>query len=1615
MKKSFIIIVFTILSIGVFSQPKWTNNPNSERAFVENKGQYDGRNWQSTNQIKYALSQQDGWFTFFSNKGITHRIERLVRNPKKKKGEGDANNNLPSRIHLSEFVNISFVGANNNVKIIAEEKTNHYYSYAVKDLKTNDVNNVNNVKGYKKITYKNIYNNIDIEYTLHPDGGIKYNVILHPGANPNEIKMKYETFHTNHLDEKIDIKLNSQTGQLEINTASTKIIEHKPLTFYQNSKTVIQSEYVFSNNILTFNLGNYDNSQKVVIDPWVVTPNFNAGDFTREVETDATGNVYVIGGEIPMELRKYGIAGNLIWTYITPWDTNGGDWLGTLATDAAGVSYITQGTGAEIERVSTAGAMVWHANATGIFNITEYWTITFNCDNTKLIVGGTGGTGLNFQAKIYDMDLSNGSVLADVTVGTQGGFTPVEVRSIAPTKNSKYVYLTHTEVGAINQNLTACSSIPDFQVDNTHHLGYKCENYLSASQNGGGLKAIIANDNFFYTHRGDRILQWDINTGALLNNVALPGGSSNNTFGRVVHCSGLDVDATGNVYAGSMDRVVKFDPNLNILSQVNTTGGFTVYDVSVNSNGEVLAVGALLNNSTSTGRGGRIESLNMTAGSQYATVCCDPNFCPINTLCTTDAPVSLNPNTPGGVWSSTPTTPGLNTLTGVFDPSVSGAGNFVVTYTLGCGSFSYTISVNVCSSLSVCVEANGDLTVSNGTPVYTWDQWTPPSTITVTNQTQCTSCGGTWTFGSCYNPFPIPLNSCNAPGFWTTFTTGSTITPPPGIDTLRVTDSFGNFIIINGLANLPACNPTACDATITAAGPFCENDAPVTLSAVDPGGAWSGTGITNTSTGIFDPGVAGPGSHIITYSITGSCTDTDTETIVVNAQDDASFGYSPTTFCTTDPNPTPTITGTSGGTFTIDNSGVINASTGEVNITGSGVGVFNVTYTTNGACPDTSTVTINITSGADATITAAGPFCENTASVTLSAVDPGGVWSGTGITNTSTGTFDPSTAGAGTHQIIYTISGSCGDADTISIVVDAQDDASFSYSPTTFCTTDPNPTPTITGTSGGTFTIDNSGVINATTGEVNITGSGIGAFNITYTTNGTCPDTSTVTINITSGADATITAAGPFCENAASVTLSAVDPGGVWSGTGITNTSTGTFDPSTAGAGTHQIIYTISGSCGDADTISIVVDAQDDASFSYSPTTFCTTDPNPTPTITGTSGGTFTIDNSGVINSSTGEVNITGSGAGVFNVTYTTNGACPDTSTVSININNCTLPQPIANFSASQTNICEGNCINFTDLSTSSATGGITAWSWTFNGGTPSTSNQQNPTNVCFAAAGTYTISLTVTDANGSDDSTMTAYITVTNCTTPTAGFSISDNEICAGECIDFTDMSTAATSWLWTFNGGSPSTSTDQNPTNICFGTDGVYSIELIASNSFGSDTITDTVTVHPTPIVNAGSNVTITLGNNTILNATGSNGSYSWTPPTWLSCPTCPSTTSTPEETITYTVIVVDSNGCSASDQVTVFIEFENVIWVPNIFSPNGDGSNDILYVRGKGVADLNFFVYDRWGEKVFETTSLDIGWDGKFRGKDMNKAVFVYYLEATFIDGSKVTKKGDVTLIR
>jgi gliding motility-associated-like protein len=89
--------------------------------------------------------------------------------------------------------------------------------------------------------------------------------------------------------------------------------------------------------------------------------------------------------------------------------------------------------------------------------------------------------------------------------------------------------------------------------------------------------------------------------------------------------------------------------------------------------------------------------------------------------------------------------------------------------------------------------------------------------------------------------------------------------------------------------------------------------------------------------------------------------------------------------------------------------------------------------------------------------------------------------------------------------------------------------------------------------------------------------------------------------------------------------------------------------------------------------------------------------------------------------------------------------------------------------------------------------------------------------------------------------------------------------------------------------------------------------------------------------------------------------------------------------------------------------------MIYIPNIFSPNNDGNNDILYVRGENVKELTFSIYNRWGEKVFESHDINKGWDGTQNGKKCEAGVYVYRAEITFKDGKTIMKRGDVTLVR
>ncbi|HIA37603.1 MAG TPA: gliding motility-associated C-terminal domain-containing protein, partial [Flavobacteriales bacterium] len=206
---------------------------------------------------------------------------------------------------------------------------------------------------------------------------------------------------------------------------------------------------------------------------------------------------------------------------------------------------------------------------------------------------------------------------------------------------------------------------------------------------------------------------------------------------------------------------------------------------------------------------------------------------------------------------------------------------------------------------------------------------------------------------------------------------------------------------------------------------------------------------------------------------------------------------------------------------------------------------------------------------------------------------------------------------------------------------------------------------------------------------------------------------------------------------------------------------------------------------------------------------------------------------------------------------------------------------------------------------------------------------------------------------------------------------------------------------------------STVSNPTAMPAATT-TYAVTVTEGNCSAEDSVT--ISVNPLPVVSAGNDITIFAGTNVELMGSGGPG-YLWSPSTGLSCTNCQSPIASPAETTTYYLTVTDSYGCTATDSSTVFVEpiIANVIFVPNVFSPNHDGVNDILDVQASGYESLHLTVYDRWGEKVFETISADADWDGTFRGEPLNSATFVYLLEVVFLDGEGYTEKGNIALIR
>ena len=668
-KLSFCVLFLLLIlsSTKSFSQSNnWSVKLEPQKSFIENKGQFQG-----TKENQEILFAFDGGTTriYFTKNGISYQF--IKREPKEKEmdefeeritsfeewKEKEAEERKTS--YETDVVSMIWENANTDVEIVAEDATIDYHSYTF-NQKDGSVKNINNIKGFKKITYKNLYPGIDVEYVFHSESGIKYSIVLHSGADVSKIKMKYSS-----------MPQISDNGDVHIPTKFGDIVDHAPLTFYAENKSAnITSSFMKNGNSISFSLNEYNVTKSVVIDPWTDLPILPNSNGVWECERDGSGNVYMIGGEMPMQLYKYDALGALQWTYYTPWDT-ANDWLGTFITDDAGNSFVTNGSIAALERINTTGGLDWQANS-GFGSVNEYWNIAFNCDQTKMIIGGTTGSMLSLSGAIFDINTSNGSVNSTRIVGSGNmfGFPPIieECRSITSCRNARYYYLTLDSIGSIDDDFSACpGSI--FKIDDGYHFSYKCENYKPNNGNSG-VMCIRANRYFVYTQNGSAVQKRSLIDGSIITSAPIPGGSTINDpfFGRnQAGNAGIDIDSCGNVYVGSSDGIYKFDADLNLITSIATP--FKVFDVAVSLNGNVIFCGSTGDCNTNGNRNGEIQSANMSACPPMILFCCNANICPVNPLCNNDAPITLNGGGTGGVWSG----PGVDPTTGVFDPSVAGA------------------------------------------------------------------------------------------------------------------------------------------------------------------------------------------------------------------------------------------------------------------------------------------------------------------------------------------------------------------------------------------------------------------------------------------------------------------------------------------------------------------------------------------------------------------------------------------------------------------------------------------------------------------------------------------------------------------------------------------------------------------------------------------------------------------------------------------------------------------------------------------------------------------------------------------------------------------------------
>jgi gliding motility-associated-like protein len=1394
-------------------KPLWvTKNPFERRVFVENKGQFDSENNIPENKIKYGV-REGGTFVYFSTKGLLYRHDEypVITEEQKEKLEDLKGKRLERMFEKlkvkTTIVNVEWEGANPNTTIESEDKVFDYFCYG--SIKAN---------GFKKITYKNIYPKIDLEYTMKPaeEGGMKYVIILHPGADASLIKMKYTNADKVKLTEAGDIVLKSKIGD---------ITDHAPKTFYEGG-VAITSNFVLNENTVTFQLTNYDHSQTVIIDPTISFPGtpakpasgFNlavaagaTGRSAYDVDYDYAGNVYVFGGVVPYCVVKLNSAGTVLWSYnlgkhfgAALFSIGAGTAYGDFTVDPNSQSvYFCEGfaigtSPCRVGKIGPKGDSIATNSSATAFN--EMWRMAFNACVGKAVIAGASNA--QAQGGPYHMAIVDTTMASVAAVDVLGDDRDMAILAMDDFGDafgacSKLGGGTGGTANTMARMPLASNFAPTWKFPSQHdHAEFTATSYVQG--NTGGYNGMAVTNKFLYTYDGTQLRKWD-KAGTLLKTVNVRTGSPD------FKCGGIAADNDDNVYVGVQKNVVSYDANLALIT--TTAAPDSVYDIKLSKNNLLYVSGAAFVTTFPA-----IPSSSNFTASIIPTNSCGGSGSAEAVVTTGVPPYTYK-------WSTSPAqttaiatnlAPGTYTLTVVDASCAKAITTQTVTITSG-AAVPVAVNSAINSSATICEGSTLNLTATGAT-TYSWLPTiglnnptaatvvaSPTVTTTYTVTGTVGGCTGTTTFAVIVNPLPLvkvnsqdictgqsaTLNASGATSYtWTpatnlSSTTAATVTANPTSPinytvtgtTNGCTNSAVSAVTISVMPSSNAgADITICSGTIGNIG------APATVGYVY---IWSPATGLSSSTGA-NPSItlSNNGTTPVTssYTVTTSpagCSSTDVVNITVNPMEDTTFNYTRSTFCP--PGTETPIIGSTGGVFSASPAtGLnINTSTGAVDLAASTKGTYIITYTTQTLCWNATSVNLTITSSPDASFNYAGPYCQNVI----------------------------------------------------------------------------NPTPTFPlGSSAGIFS-SAAGLVfaNTATGEINLKGSTAGVYTVTNTiaAGGGCPQdikTNTITINaipvvtvdsktVCAGTPTTLTASG-----ASNYT---------WSNGSLVNTMTD--NPLTATS------YTVTGTTAGCSAFaigSITTVATPTVTITSPKDTICVGD-----TLNLTANGALTYS------WSTGQTlkKITVKPANT--ATYSVTGAssiCNSIVKKTITVN------PLPTITVNSPVICQG----LNAVLTASG-GGSYVWSDT---------TFVQPKTVSPQTTTTYSVYGSTANCSGIPSSNMNAFFTCwiggcingavsTVTVTQKPVITVNSPTICSGKTALLTATGGATLTWM---PGG-----TSGNTLSVTPLTTATYTVSDNTPNCSATATATVTVTIPPVVTVNA---ATICAGQSGTLTATGNSGSYSW-----------------------------------------------------------------------------------------------------------------------------------------